>query len=99
MNDSTQPEFNESQFSAAPVAEKQEHITEIEMDEKMQRLQTRLSKAASDIGRCIEEDEKDKGRERQLIQMEARLLDAACEIARMDLVLSTGARPANERKM
>ena len=28
MNDSTQPEFNESQFSAAPVAEK-EHITEI----------------------------------------------------------------------
>ena len=29
MNDSTQPEFNESQFSAAPVAEKQEHITEI----------------------------------------------------------------------
>ena len=29
MNDSTQPEFNESQFSAAPVADKQEHITEI----------------------------------------------------------------------
>ena len=29
MNDSTQPEFNESQFSDAPVAEKQEHITEI----------------------------------------------------------------------
>ena len=29
MNDSTQPEFNESQFSAAPVAEKKEHITEI----------------------------------------------------------------------
>ena len=29
MNDSTQPEFNESQFSAAPVAKKQEHVTEI----------------------------------------------------------------------
>ena len=29
MNDSTQPEFNESQFSTAPVAEKKEHITEI----------------------------------------------------------------------
>ena len=29
MNDSTQPEFNESQFSVAPDAEKKEHITEI----------------------------------------------------------------------
>lgn len=29
MNDSNQPEFNESQYSAAPVAEKKEHITEI----------------------------------------------------------------------
>ena len=60
------------------------------MDEKMQRLQTRLSKAASDIGRCIEEDENDKERERQLIEMEARLLKATGEIEHRLQVLERG---------
>ena len=42
----------------AAAEEIQEHISEIETDEKTQRLETRLSKSGSDIGRRIEKDEK-----------------------------------------
>ena len=46
MNNSTRPEFNESQFSAAPVAEKKEHITEIHgLDLKDDYFWMRLSDA------------------------------------------------------
>ena len=70
----------------AAAAEIQEQITESEIDEKMQRLETRLSKAASDIDRCIEIGKKDRERERQLVEMEARLLEAAGETALRDAI-------------
>ena len=70
----------------AAAREIQEHIIESEIDEKMQRLGARLEKAAWDIDKCIEEEEMDEERERKLAEMEARLLDAAAEIALRDMI-------------
>ena len=70
----------------AAAAEIQKQITESEIDENMQRLEARLSKAASGIDRCIEEEEKDEKRERELVEMEARLQEAAGEIALRDTI-------------
>ena len=70
----------------AAATEIQEQITESEIDEKMRRLEARLSKAASGIDKCIEEEEKDEKRERELVEMEARLQEAAGEIALRDTI-------------
>ena len=70
----------------AAAREIQEHIIESEIDEKMQRLEARLEKAAWDIDKCIEEEEMDEERESKSAEMEARLLDAAAEIALRDMI-------------
>ena len=49
-----------------------------------------MSKAASGIDRCIEEEEKDEKRERELVEMEARLQEAAGEIALISKYWSAG---------
>jgi len=67
-----------------------DYIVESEIDEQMQLLDARLSKSALDIGRCVEEEEKAAEREKQLIEMEARLLKAAGEIEHRLQVLGRG---------
>ena len=67
-----------------------DYIVESEIDEQMQLLDARLSKSALDIGRCVEEEEKAAEREKQLIECEARLLEAADEIEQRLQVLERG---------
>ena len=45
-----------------------------------------MSKAASGIDWCIEQEEKDEKKERELVEMEARLQEAAGEIALRDTI-------------
>ena len=69
----------------------QEYIVESEIDEQMQLVDARLRKAALDIGRCIEEEEeKDKEKDKQMIELEARLLEATGEIEHRLQVLERG---------
>ena len=66
-----------------------EYIVESEFDEQMQLLDARLSESALDIGKFVEE-EKAAEREKQLIECEARLLEAAGEIEQRLQVLERG---------
>ena len=68
----------------------QEYIVESEIDEQMQLVDARLRKAALDIGRCIEDEEKDKEKDKQMIELEARLLEATGEIEHRLQVLERG---------
>ena len=68
----------------------QEYIMESKIDEQMQLLDARLRKAALDIGRCIEDEEKDKEKDKQMIELEARLLEATGEIEHRLQVLERG---------
>jgi len=68
----------------------QEYIVESKIDEQMQLVDARLRKAALDIGRCIEDEEKDKEKDKQMIELEARLLEATGEIEHRLQVLERG---------
>ena len=68
----------------------QEYIMESKIDDQMQLLGARLRKAALDIGRCIEDEEKDKEKDKQMIELEARLLQATGEIEHRLQVLERG---------
>ena len=70
----------------AAAEEIQDAILESEIDEKMQRLEERLMAAASEIDRYILEEEENEKKERAWEDMEARLLDAAGEIALRDMI-------------
>ena len=75
----------------------QEYIMESKIDEQMQLLEARLRKAARAIGKCIEDEEKDKEKDKQMIELEARLLEATCEIEHRLQVLERG-MPLSENK-
>ena len=67
-----------------------DYIVESEIDEQMQLLDARLRKAASDIDKHIEEEKKAAEREKQMIELELRLLEAAGEIEHRLQVLERG---------
>ena len=69
-----------------------------EIDEQMQLVDARLRKAALDIGRCIEDEERDKETDKQIIELEACLLEATGEIEHRLQVLERGL-PASARKV
>ena len=82
----------------AAAKEISDYIVESKIDEQMQLLDVRLRKAASDIDKHIEEEKKAAEREKQMIELELRLLEAAGEIEHRLQVLERGL-PANARKV
>ena len=82
----------------AAAKEISDYIVESKIDEQMQLLDVRLRKAASDIDKHIEEEKKAAEREKQMIELELRLLEAAGEIEHRLQVLERGL-PASARKV
>ena len=74
----------------AAAKEISDYIVESKIDEQMQLLDVRLRKAASDIDKHIEEEKKAAEREKQMIELELRLLEAAGEIEHRLQVLERG---------